>query len=224
MNNVQSATSFEQLGLSFPKTETGARNKLGQEQFLKLMVAQLKHQDPTKPLDNAEFLSQIAQFSTVTGIQELQSSFTQLAGSMQSNQLLQTSTLVGRSVLVESDLGTLPAGGNLGGAVRLSSSTPELMVTIQDARGAIVRRLEMGTQAAGQVRFNWDGIADNGQNAPPGVYRVKAEASVDGKTVALDTLTAASVESVTLDKATQALSLNLAGLGPVAFSKVRQIL
>jgi len=224
MNNVQSATSFEQLGLNFPKADTGTRNKLGQEQFLKLMVAQLKHQDPTKPLDNAEFLSQIAQFSTVTGIQELQSSFTQLAGSMQSNQLLQTSALVGRSVLVESDLGTLPAGGNLGGAVRLSSSTPELMVTIQDARGAIVRRLEMGTQAAGQVRFNWDGIADNGQNAPPGVYRVKAEASVDGKTVALDTLTAASVESVTLDKATQALSLNLAGLGPVAFSKVRQIL
>ena len=228
MNSVPSASAiYENLGLSRQASTTAGKavdkTKLSQEQFLKLMLAQLKNQDPTKPLDNAQFLGQIAQVSTVTGIQELQSSFKDFASSLQSNQLLQTSNLVGHNVLAPSELGVLPAGGALSGEVDLPSSTAALTIKVMDGSGQVVRTLEMGANQAGSVQFSWDGIDNKGQRAVPGTYRIKAEALINDKTVAVDTLTKALVESVTLDKTSKDLILGLAGIGSAPFSSVRQI-
>jgi flagellar basal-body rod modification protein FlgD len=94
-----------------------------QDQFLNLMIAQLKNQDPFKPLESGEFLTQIAQFGTVTGVKELQSSFSQLASSISSNQALQASSLVGRTVNIESNAGVLGQDSPLSGTVELEGST-----------------------------------------------------------------------------------------------------
>ncbi len=198
--------------------------ELGQEQFLDLMIAQLKNQDPTKPLESGEFLSQMAQFSTVTGIQSLQESFSQLAASMQSNQALQASMLVGRSVLAPGDKGALDATTPLSGAVDLPASTTALTLNVYDAGGQLVRHLPLGAQSAGLVQFSWDGITDRGERAAPGTYRVRAEAlTADGQT-GLQTLMKTRVESVSLGRTGEGLTLNLAGLGPVALADVKQIL
>lgn len=222
MNSVQETNVYEGLGLGLGKTPAKDNSKLGQAEFLELMTAQLKHQDPTKPLSNSEFLGQIAQFSTVSGIQELQGSFGQLASAMQSNQILQASSLVGRSVLAPSGQGVLPKEGGLNGAVDLASSTSGLTVGIFNSKGELVRALELGPQPEGQARFSWDGIADNGQQAAPGSYFIRAEAIVDGKNQAVDTYVSAKVESVSVGK--NGLSLNLGGAGPVELSKIKQIL
>ncbi len=222
MNSVQETNVYESLGLGLGKTPAKDNSKLGQAEFLKLMTAQLKHQDPTKPLSNSEFLGQIAQFSTVSGIQELQGSFGQLANAMQSNQILQASSLVGRSVLAPSKQGVLPKDGALNGTVDLASSTSGLSVGIFNSKGVLVHVLEMGPQPAGLVRFSWDGVADNGQQVAPGSYFIKAEAVVDGKPQDMDTYVNAKVESVSIGK--NGLSLNLGGVGSVELSKIKQIL
>lgn len=222
MSTLQNTSILDSLGLAQTGASKTDRNKLNQEQFLKLMVTQLKNQDPTKPMENGQFLGQIAQFSTVTGIQDLQSSFGQLAGALQSNQALQASGLVGRTVLVPGSIGLL--GTSLNGAVDLPASTTDLAVNVYNATGQLVRRLELGPQTSGLARFSWDGIGDKGQQLPPGVYQLKAEARIDGRTAGVDTLVSSTVQSVTLGKEGQGLSVNLPGVGSVPLTSVKQIL
>lgn len=222
---IDSANPYESLGLAtFADTGPKAKNQLGQAEFFKLMTAQLKNQDPTKPMDNAQFLSQIAQFSTVSGVQDLNASFTQLASSLTSDQALQGANLVGRGVLVPGSNGNiLVAGGGFSGAADLTTSTSNLTFNIFDAGGQLVRRIDLGQQASGLVPFGWDGVTDGGVAAAPGTYRIQATAQIDGVTQAIDTLVDAKVESVTLGKNGQELNLNLIGLGTIALSSVRQI-
>lgn len=197
--------------------------RLDQEDFFKLLITQLRSQDPFRPLASGEFLSQIAQFSTVSGVQDLQRSFEQLAGSLYSNQALQASALVGRTVYVPGPKAALTAGGGLSGLIELPGSTSGLSIGIYDGAGQLVRRLALGPQPAGTVAFRWDGLTEAGMPAPPGLYYVKAEARRGGENVAVETLLAARVESVTLGHLGQGITLNLAGLGAVDFAQVRQI-
>ncbi|MFC1683939.1 flagellar hook assembly protein FlgD [Pseudomonadota bacterium] len=214
---------YASLGLTRQDGPERSSNELAQEDFLKLMVTQLKHQDPFKPMENGDFLAQIAQFSSVSGIDQLNKSFSTLSQSMTSNQALQAGALVDREVLAPLEFGLLPQDGSLSGIVDLPSSAGNLVVSITDSAGALVREINLGTQAAGQIAFSWDGSTDSGDYAPPGVYQVRAQAAVGDENEALNTLIAARVDSVTLGSGTQGLRLNLEGLGPIAFSDVAQI-
>jgi len=223
INNNLSST-INDLGLGVQNNEQKkSPDQLGKTEFLSLMITQLKTQDPFSPMENGDFISQMAQFSSVTGLAELQQSFEKLANSLQSNQALQASSLVGRTVLVPSAVGTLPTGGALAGALDLPASSGSVAVTIQDSAGQIIRRLELGSQAAGEVSFNWDGITNAGVVAQPGRYFVSAEAGINGDTVALETLMSTSVESVTLGRGGAGLTLNLTDGNIVDFSSVREI-
>lgn len=221
-NNISS--TINELGLGAQSTG-GKKNpdQLGQTEFLDLMITQLKNQDPFAPMENGEFISQMAQFSSVTGLAELQQSFEKLATSLQSNQALQASSLVGRTVLVPSAVGTLPVGGSIAGAVNLPAFGNSVGVNIQDASGQVIRRLELGSQSAGEVYFNWDGLTNAGVPAQAGRYFVSADAGFDGETVALETLMSSSVASVTLGQGGNGLTLNLTDGNVVDFSSVKEI-
>ena len=201
-----------------------SKDELGQSEFLKLMLTQIKHQDPLNPSEGGEFLSQLAQFGTVNGITELQSSFDGFASGMQSSQALQASTMVGRSVLVAGNHGYLETGSAVQGAVDLESSSGNLNLFIHDGNGQLVRQIELGTQEAGTVRFSWDGFSSSGQAVPPGVYKVSAQANVDGEIVTQPTYIQSKVESVTLGGAGMDSTLNLKGLNTVLISDVKEIL
>lgn len=202
----------------------GTGKNLEQEQFLELMVAQIQNQDPFKPLENGEFLSQMAQFSTVSGIQDLQSSFSQFAGSLTSNQALQASALVGRHVLVPSSTGVLFEDGVVFGTAQLDTHATDVLVTVSDANGQVVRQVSLGPQPAGQLAFSWDGENDAGEIAEPGIYQFEVNAVVDGQSTALNTFMAARVDSVTLGRNGQGTVLNLAGQGAVDLTEVREIM
>lgn len=208
--------------LAIKQEESKTNKSLGQDEFMKLMVAQLNNQDPTKPLENAEFLSQLAQFGTVNGITELQSSFSTLASSLQSNQALQASTMVGRSVLVPANSVNLQSGGVVDGAVELTGTTGALNLTIRDFAGQVVKEMSLGAQNEGQVTFKWDGLDDSGIAVPAGQYTMTAEALIDGDNVAMETMVQARVDSVTLAGASGP-RLNLAGLGSIGINEVKQI-
>lgn len=215
---------LERLGLSRQqqKPEEGEMDRLGQSDFLKLMTTQLENQDPMEPMENGEFIGQMAQFSTVTGIEELSKSFEQLAQSMGQNQTLQAASLVGKDVLVPVEFGELGPDGMVNGAVDLEQSTEELQVDVYSPNGERIRRMNLGAAGSGLQEFSWDGMRDDGTFAPPGVYEFKATARSGTESEAVDTFLDARVDSVAVDE-DSGLALTVQGLGEISFSDVRRI-
>jgi len=206
------------------QTTTDKSDDIGKGDFLKLMMTQLRNQDPFKPLESGEFLSQIAQFSTVSGIQDLESSFSSLATNLVSNQALQASSLVGRTVLLPSDKGVLPTGEPMKGSVEVDASVGSLVVGVYDGVGQLIKRIDLGPQSQGLVAYQWDGKTDAGTQAEAGVYTIKAEGQQGTDVISLQTFAQAKVESVTLNNERGGITLNLAGLGEAEFSSVKQIM
>lgn len=221
---IQDTSLLDKLNAGLKPAQKTVSKELGQEQFFELMIAQLKNQDPTKPMDSSEFLGQLAQFGTVNGIQELQESFGELARSLQSLHTLQASSLVGRSVLIDSDSAPLPADQPLLGNVDLTDSAKDLTVSVFDLSGRLVRQISLGDQPAGSVPFTWNGEDEHGAPSVPGVYKVRAEGKVNGESYTFDTQVLATVQSVTLGQGGQGMTLNLAGLGAREIAEVREIL
>jgi len=143
---------------------------------------------------------------------------------MLSNQALQSSAMVGRTVLIPSTEGILKEGGNIQGSIELTSSTSKLVVGLYDSAGQLVKQMNMGPQAGGNVGFNWDGVMDNGEPAPAGKYQINAITQVDGEPTAAKTFIAAKVDSVIMGKLGQDVTLNLGALGQLGLSEVKQIL
>jgi len=220
--------TFNSLGLATTSNSQNSGNQtqaLGQEQFLKLLTTQLTHQDPSNPMENGEFLGQMAQFATVSGIQDLQTSFKEFADSINSGQVLQASGLVGRYVLAPTDQGVLSAGGTVSGNFDLPSSSTQVSLRIVNPQtGATVREIDLGDLAAGSNDFSWDGLDEDGQLANPGVYGIQVQALIDGKNTQLSTNVKSLVESVTMGSGSNGLQVNLSGLGSVKFNQIKQIL
>lgn len=215
---------LQALGLTQKPAPAVNQNALGENMFMKLMVAQLQNQNPLNPQDGAQFLSQLAQFSTVTGIQGLQQSFADFSSSMTQDQALQAANLVGKNVLISSSQGILSASGGLNGQITVPSGATNVSVRMVAPNGVTLRTLNLGNPTAGQVPFSWDGMLDDGINhANPGIYKIQAEAMVDGKTVALDSQVNAPVDSVTLG-GTQGIEVDLGVLGKHALKDIQEIL
>lgn len=219
---------MDQLGIQ-KKIKDGSNkdsNALAQQDFLKLMVAQIQHQDPLKPQENGDFLGQMAQFSTVEGLQDMQKTMTNLAGSLVSNQALQASSMVGSFVRVPGDQAELPPGeGNrFFGAVELEQSVPNLKFEILSPAGEVVKTIGMGQQSAGTVEFKWDGINSKGETMPAGTYKVRASATIDSQMTSLETMVIAPVSSVTLGRNGQQMMLNVSGVGERRMDQIREIL
>lgn len=209
---------------SGPGSAVKSTGTLGQQDFLKLMVTQLQNQDPFKPMDSGQFLSQMAQFGTVSGIGDLQNSFKQLSSSLTSNQGLQASSLVGHEVAVPSAQGVLPAQGSMKAAVDVPSATSQVSVDITDGTGQIIKHMDLGPQASGLSQFSWDGTTDSGTRATAGQYTIKATANIGGQQTALNSYAVDTVNSVTLNNNGTGPSLSLSALGQVDLSQVKQFL
>jgi flagellar basal-body rod modification protein FlgD len=207
---------------SAASTARAARDRLGQKDFIELMLAQFKNQDPLKPLDGTEFIGQLAQFSTVTGIEEMGVSLKSLAESLRSEQMIAGAALVGREVLVPSSRAVLGETGDVRGAVDMPEGLQQVLVTVRDAAGQIVRQMTV-QGGAGLVDFSWDGLADGGERAPAGDYSFGAIASGGGRNVSVPLMFNDQVRSVTLDTSGKQFVLNTTNHGPVKLADVRRI-
>lgn len=193
-----------------------------EDRFLKLLVTQMKNQDPLNPLDNAQVTSQMAQLSTVTGINQLNDAVKALSDSFLMGQSLQAASLVGHGVMIPGNKLELADGAAYGG-VELPQAVDRLTIKVKDASGAVIHTVDLGAQnTAGSIPFQWDGTTDSGAAAPSGSYTFEAVAEQGGKKVEVSTLAVGQVASVSLGL--QGATLNVVGLGPVALSQVKQIL
>jgi len=196
------------------------------DRFLTLLVAQLQNQDPLNPMDNAQVTTQLAQISTVSGINQLNSTVAALGASMQATQSLQAASLIGHDVVVggnDLDLSTDKTSGTTDGqgGVSLTGNADAVKVTISDEAGNVVRTLDLGAQKAGDQYFHWDGKTDAGSAAKDGHYTFAVTATASGKAVTFDTLMVARVEGVATSGT--GVILQLPRGSQVAFADVKQI-
>ena len=229
MSNINTDL-MNQLGLtkgaavnSASSTNSKISGQLNQSDFLKLMTTQLNNQDPTQPADSSQMLAQMAQLSTVSGIQDMQTSLKQLVNTMMASQTTQAAALVGHQVVAPGSTATLTSNG-LSGAVDLTQDTNQLAVGIYDSAGQLVKQIDLGAQSKGTVPFSWDGIMDNGTAAPNGLYQIKAMANANGSAEAMGTYVASKVDSVTVDSASQNITLNTSGGDAIKISDIKQLM
>ena len=227
MNTVQSAVNsssdiFAAINAQAKGgvTDTGSSSEDVQNRFLKLLVTQLKNQDPLNPLDNAAVTTQISQISTVTGIENLNATMQTLLSNFNDSQSMQAAALIGKRVLVPGSRLALGDGG-AGGGANLAGPADKVTLTILDAAGKVVQSQNLGARDAGSFSFTWDGKTDAGTTAPPGNYSFTIAAVRGSETVATEAMHLGTVSALVRDKG--AFQLELAGLGRVDFNKVQQI-
>jgi flagellar basal-body rod modification protein FlgD len=203
------------------------KTELDQNDFLTLMITQLKNQDPMKPLDPSNYVGQLAQFSSVSGLKEINNSISGLTSSLRGNQVLDGASMIGHAVVAPGNNVYLdsPSANRIGvaGAVEVPSGTTSAQLVVKDSNGATVRTVAM-TPSSGSHGFSWDGNKDDGTAAPGGSYKVEVIANVGGKSQSLKTSIAATVSSVALDPTTGALLLDTDSLGEIPMSTVERVL
>jgi flagellar basal-body rod modification protein FlgD len=192
-----------------------------QDRFMKLLVAQMKNQDPLNPMDNAQMTSQIAQINTVGGLEKLNRTVEGLLSAFGGLQLQSAAQLPGRNVLVEGGAITL-SGGAAAGGVELGTHADAVTVEILGADGQPVHTLELGPRDAGVHGFRWDGLMANGEAAAEGSYRLRITASAQGQPVPTASLVAARVNAVSPGDAGVMLDLGSAGVR--AWAEVKSFL
>jgi len=191
-----------------------------QDRFLKLLVTQMKNQDPLNPMDNAQITSQMAQLSTVSGIDKMNTTLQALSNSMIGNQTAAMASMIGYGAWIPASVMTLANGQSIGG-VELAQPADSVRINIFDESGNAVNTLQLGAQNAGMVSFAWDGQTNMGTTATPGKYRFTAEAVLAGSPVAATQLSFGQVYGVT--PSASGTKLDMGALGEFSMAEVRQV-
>lgn len=223
---TQFDTTLKNLGINrtstAPEVKTNAQTTLGQNDFLKLMTAQLKNQDPFAPVDNTQMVAQMAQFSSLAGISEMNTTLQAIAAKLSTTTQSDAMGYVGRTVLTAGDTAYPRTSGGLAGAVELGGDAATVKVSISDANGAVLRSVDLGAQKGGTAQFDWDGSTDSGEPAGDGPFTITAVArNSAGGIVSTTPLVWAPVTTVAIADGEPVLTLP--GLGQVPASAVRAI-
>lgn len=200
---------------------TTSATKESEDRFLRLLTTQLTNQDPLNPMDNAQMTSQLAQMSTVSGIERLNATLDTLLGSISNSQTMQAAAMIGKNVLVPGKQMTLASGAAYGG-VSLSGAADQVVLKIMDSTGKVVQTQNLGAQDAGVLNFGWDGKNADGVQLADGTYTFAAEATQGTSKVTVEALQIGTVSA--LVRSSGGFLLDLGALGTVDFDDVQQIL
>ncbi|WP_310608685.1 flagellar hook assembly protein FlgD [Buttiauxella brennerae] len=220
--NMNDTTTSGISATSGNSSLTGSSSADLQSSFLTLLVAQLKNQDPTNPLQNNELTTQLAQISTVSGIEKLNTTLGSVSGQLTNNQSVQSSALIGHGVMIPGSKilagkeATTPFG------VELQQAADKVTATITDNTGKVVRTLDIGALTAGVHTFTWDGTTTDGTTAPDGAYNVAISATNGGTQLVAQPLNFAMVNGVTLNSGKTLLDLGTYGTSTL--DDIRQII
>lgn len=221
MNNIIDTETLDRLGFS-RNEPSEPRNQLGQKDFMQLMVTQMRNQDPFKPMENGEFIAQMAQFGTMAGIGDLKDSLTQLTTSLVSNQSLQAASLIGHTVKAQNNNALLSANTeSIKGTVILPSGNGATVVNVYNQAGNLIKRINL----ANGTEFAWNGTDEEGARLGPGRYYFSAETMVSGRNEAANILIESKITSVGLGGGRGGgITLSLDNGDELNFNQIRQIL
>jgi len=216
---LKNVTRYEDLKT---KTTSKSSQEMGKQDFLTLFTAQLKNQDPLDPVKNEAFVAQLAQFSQLEALTNMQTSMDNLVKGMTSQQLNTSASLIGHKVPVADGLAPLQQGGSVDASIDLPNGASGVTLTVQDSMGRTVQQLIGGAQNPGTAKLNWDGLDAMGNRAPTGYYKLSATAVVNGKTTAVPVNTMATVQSISV-ASDGSLNLELEGGKTVPYKDVQRL-
>ena len=219
-----SRLGVQRTGASTANTATAdTSQQMDQNDFLQLMTAQLKNQDPFEPVDNSQMVAHMAQFSSLAGISEMNSTLKAISERLGTTSSSDMMAWVGRTVLTEGNTAYPRTDGTVGGTLDLGANAANVTVTIQGANGETLRTVELGAQNKGAIDFEWDGTTDSRDPAGAGPFTIRATArNADGGNVSVTPLVWAPVTSVTMGADGVPL-LTLPGVGQVSANSVRKV-
>lgn len=220
VTNNTAAETFAALNGNSGKTKTSGTADM-QNNFLTMLTTQLKNQDPLNPLDNAQVTTQLAQINTVSGIERLNETLGKLLGAYDNSQAMQSSSLIGKGVLVEGN-NLFLSGGVAGGGIKLAEAADQVTINVLDASGKVIQSQNLGAREAGVFSFAWDGQNDAGEKVADGAYKFSVEAFRGSEKTEAAMLQAGMVSAVT--RSNSGFVLDLGGLGQVKFDDVQQII
>ena len=193
---------------------------LGQEDFLRLMIAQLENQDPSKPMDNFEFLSQIAQFGTVSGLDELKASFDSFGQQFFSSTAVDSAAMLGKTAILSTNNLYLPSGEQGSASIEVPQNYSNLQVYVQDQLGNLVRQVDLTDVQAGTMDFTWDGLDDQGDPVVSGLYSISAGSEQGDQSVSMSVFAQMEIDSVLFDQQDNSVILGLGSGYEVSLSEV----
>jgi flagellar basal-body rod modification protein FlgD len=221
MASIQSVSATSATGAATAAASSTANGSEIQDRFLKLLVTQMKNQDPLNPLDNAQVTSQLAQINTVNGIEKLNTTLNAMAASFLTGQSMQSASLLGRTVLADGNTLTLAVGAPARGGMQLDSSADSVKVNVNGPAGNLVRQLELGPQKGGLVTFDWDGRNDAGATMTPGLYSFQIVAASATQKVAATPVASGVVTGVM--PGSNGTRVTVDGLGELTMQQIRNI-
>ncbi|HVL01173.1 MAG TPA: flagellar hook assembly protein FlgD [Dongiaceae bacterium] len=226
VSSVDTNSVWQDLSIN-KKQEDGATSAdkaaSDKNMFMTLLLAQIKNQDPLKPQEQTEFVAQLAQFSTLEGVQNLNTTITDIGSMYRSSQALQATALVGREVLHTGSKAYLEAGGSIKGMIDEGQASGDIKMTIKDSSGAVVATRELGNVGDAATPFEWDGKDNNGNALAAGKYTIAIEGNAGGKNSALSTSVYNQVNSVSIVDNNGGMVLNLNGIGQIASTDIQEV-
>jgi flagellar basal-body rod modification protein FlgD len=203
------------------------KNQLTPDDFIKLFLAQMKNQNPMKPTDSSAVLQQMSEIQSISTSKDMQKTLTALSDkvdvAMVNGQVLQSTQLIGKHVVIPTSSVPLVKDEGMSGALNVPPGATNIKVSIKDAAGNTIKTVECGSVATGGlVDFKWDGMGDNGKTYDPAFYSISAMANVKDQAISVPTAGAFKVNSVGLDK--NGVVLNVDGLGGQSMSQIIKIL
>ncbi len=213
---VSSLTGATSTG-NDPSSSAQGSSSLGKDAFLKLLVAQLSHQDPLKPMDGTAMISQLAQFSALEQAVSQSSKLDLLSAQLTGLSNSSATDLVGKTVTVRGKAIAFDGVSPTGLSVTLAGASTKTTVTIRDASGQAVRTMEMGPHAIGAMPIAWNGKDDKGQTVPAGSYTCEVSATnASGASVSVSQDVTGKVAKVSFDKGYPELTLESGATAPVS--------
>ncbi len=212
-------TAYEDSKVATSKTSAD----MGKQDFLTLFTAQLKNQNPLDPVKNEAFVAQLAQFSQLEALTNMQGSLDNFVKTMSGQRMLEGAALIGKQVPLLDGTAHLAEGGSVPATIDLPDGASGVKVTIKDSNGKTVQELIAGAQDPGPLDFTWDGTDLSGAAAPAGAYKITATAVVGGATKTVGVQTLATIRSVSTDATSSDVRLQLSGGQSVLLSAVKRI-
>jgi flagellar basal-body rod modification protein FlgD len=219
-NNQALNNILEKIGAKTPEADaTKRKSSLGQEDFLRLMTTQLQNQDPFAPMENGEFIAQMAQFSTVTGITEMGQSLNGISDKLNEFRIATASDLLGNSVLVPGNIARPNKNNEIHGIIDLPSPSSETSVSFFDETGEHLHSIDLGAQPGGLVGFEWLDIPEDikAKNLP---LRVEAFINTGKGSQGLTPSVFSEVMAATVGKNNQGVTIDVKDYGEMAAADV----
>ena len=216
---LKNVSRYEDVKEAAKKT----KEEMGKQEFLTLFTAQLQNQNPLEPVKNEAFVAQLAQFSQLEALTNMQGSLDKFVTSMSGERMLGSAALIGKKVSVTDAPTQLNTGGDITGNIDLPTGASGVQVSVFDAQGRLVRELIAGPQMPGSMPIVWDGKDAANKSAPPGLYRLSATAVVNGQTSNVPVNTFSTVRAIATNPANGSVSVEVDGGKTVLLSDVKRV-